>query len=327
MVLWLLFNFVFLVLAATGIHQFRKYLISRDISFKEKHLFDGTFYQVGETDIIVHEAHDANAVTVICFPGFLENQQYFTQLYQGLDITFIALNNADYHSGYYSHNPIIPEWGKQNPYPVGTIEHDAYLLCEVIENIAGNQKILLHGHSRGGAGILEAGHQKPELTAGATALLEAPVLPKATASPILERFAQIGGLYFFPIYMEFLRVIPAKYWLSEITNYPLTPRKREIISASFKLPKHGSTAIKNMVNIREWQLNTDYDVYDHFTEIRVVIAERDSVLNRSAMLRSASKGEKVKIIHTEGTNHFISVEQPDTILKASGLIPPVDTRA
>jgi len=35
----------------------------------------------------------------------------------------------------------------------------------------------------------------------------------------------------------------------------------------------------------------------------------------------------VKIIHTEGTNHFISVEQPDTILKASGLIPPVDTRA
>lgn len=68
----------------------------------------------------------------------------------------------------------------------------------------------------------------------------------------------------------------------------------------------------------------DYDVYDYFMEICVVIVEWDFVLNCFVMLCSVFKGEKVKIIYMEGINYFISVEQFDMIFKVSGLILLVD---
>ena len=49
----------------------------------------------------------------------------------------------------------------------------------------------------------------------------------------------------------------------------------------------------------------------------VVLGARDSVLGNRTMLASAEQGQArnkgVTILKTENTNHFISLEQPETI--------------
>ena len=44
------------------------------------------------------EAQDKARLTIICFPGFMETMQYFTQLYNEYDVDLIVINNIDYHN-------------------------------------------------------------------------------------------------------------------------------------------------------------------------------------------------------------------------------------
>lgn len=306
--------------AGYGVHHYRNFWLYRTQRFTEATPFDGVLYQVGQSEIIKREGSPNATRTVICFPGFLENQHYFTELYQDADVEFVAVNNADYYSGFYTRKTMTPAWGQTNPFPVSTIEHDAHLLCEVIEHLATHQDILLHGHSRGGAVILEAACQRPDLAGKVTALLEAPVLPKAKAAKGLERFVKFGGLYIFPLYMAVMRILPTHRMINERSHYPLTPRKHELLAKTPHLPRHYSTAIGNMLNIRDWQRKSEFSVYDHFHEIRIVLPERDSVLCRESMHYSASQADHIHIIETRETNHFISLEQPQTMLAAAGLL-------
>ena len=304
--------------AGYGLHQYRNFWLHRPLRFHDATPFDGTLYQVGHSEILKREGAAGTNTTLVCFPGFLESQHYFTELYADTDAEFIALNNADYFSGFYTKQTIMPDWGKQNPHPVSTIAHDAFLLCEAIENLASHDNIIVHGHSRGGAVVLEAARQRPALMEGVTALLEAAVLPQAKAAPQLERFVRYGGLYVFPMYMGLLRKLPAKWTITEKSHYPLTPRKREVLANTSRLPKRYSTAIGNMRNIRDWQQQTGYDVYNHFRDLRFLIPERDSVLCRDTMFQSASQAQHARIIETRNTDHFISLEQPATTLAALG---------
>jgi pimeloyl-ACP methyl ester carboxylesterase len=307
-------------MAGYGVHHYRNYWLHRPQRFMDATFFDGTLYQAGATDIIKREARDASAPTVICFPGFMENQHYFLELYQDANVEFIALNNADYFSGLYAKSTFTPDWNDANPHAVATIEHDAHLLCQVIENLATRDEIILHGHSRGGAVILELARQRPDLAERVTALLEAPLLPKAKPALRLERFARYGGLYLFPLYLGAMSKLPTHRMITERSHYPLTPRKRELLAGSARLPKRYSTALRNMLNIRDWQSSRDFDLYPRFKEVRIVLPEKDDVLCRTAMRWSAEQGSNVRIIETRDTNHFISLEQPHTMRAALGLV-------
>lgn len=306
-------------LAGYGVHSYRNHWLNRPQRFTAATAFDGTLYQVNHTEIIKREASATAQHTVICFPGFMENQHYFLELYAGLDVEFIALNNADYFSGLYAKTTLTPDWATLNPFEMGTIEHDAHVLCQVIEHLATCDRITLHGHSRGGAVILEAARQRPDLAARVTALLEAPLLPQARPAPKLERFARYGGLYVFPLYMGLMRNLPTHRMINDKSHYPLTPRKREIIAGSAHLPKRYSTALRNMLNIRDWQQKTPFDLYGLFSDIRIVLPQQDDVLCRTSMAHSATQHPHVQIIETRDTNHFISLEQPHTMLTAAGL--------
>ncbi len=305
--------------AGYGFHNYRNYWTHRQLAPTAATVFDGQLFQVGETDIARRHSHQQSTKTIVCFPGFLEDQRYFLELYKNSAVELIIINNADYHSAFSLKNAVTPDWGQNNPYKVSTIEHDAYILCEVIENLVSTEDILIHGHSRGAAVALEAAQQRPELMKNATALLEAPVLPQAKTVGAFDLFMKLGGYYFFPLFFGVVRNLPEKYRTSPTFVYPHTEEKRTILATSPLVPKRYKTAIINMINIAEWQKRNFYDVYSHFKEIRIVIPERDAVLSRRAMLNSALKAKNVNIIRTKGTNHFISVEQPATILAAAGL--------
>lgn len=305
--------------AAYGFHSYRNYWAHRQLAPTATAEFDGQLFQVGETDVAKRRNDNQCTKTIICFPGFLEDQRYFLELYKNSSVELIIINNADYHSAFCNKNAVTPDWGQNNPYKVSTIEYDAYILCEVMENLVSTEDILIHGHSRGAAVTLEAAQQRPELMKNATALLEAPVLPQAKTIGAFDLFMNLGGYYFFPLFFGVVRNIPEKYRTSPTLIYPHTEEKRNILANSPLVPKRYKTAIINMINITEWQKRNFYDVYNHFKEIRIVIPERDAVLSRRAMLDSALKAKNVNIIHTTGTNHFISVEQPATMLAAAGL--------
>jgi hypothetical protein len=78
-----------------------------------------------------------------------------------------------------------------------------------------------------------------------------------------------------------------------------------------------ATCVTNVKSIVDWQRRTGFDVYCHFDSITVVLGERDSSLDKTSMHVSALQGEKqnkrLSILMTKGTNHFISLEQPETM--------------
>jgi hypothetical protein len=59
------------------------------------------------------------------------------------------------------------------------------------------------------------------------------------------------------------------------------------------------------------------EAYDNFPLLTVVVGEQDTTLDNRSMLASAELGlarnSGLRIIKTEHTNHFLSLEQPDTI--------------
>ena len=301
------------LIAAYLIHNYRTYLTHRINRFDDVTLFEGSVYHAEHTDIIKKEATSESDTTVICFPGFLENQHYFLELYQDEDIEFIGINNANYYSGFVAKKTEALDSSNKNPYEMSSIEHDAFVLCQVIEKLATRENIIVHGHSRGGAVILEAGRQRPDLTQSIRAILEAPVLPKAKVSNRLEMLVKFGGFYTFPLFLNAMRRLPTKRMITERSYYPLTERKKEILSKSSQLPKQYSTAISNMHDIRNWQLLSDYDLYGNFKEITVVLPEQDSVLCRKTMHTSARAIDTVNIVETNDTNHFITLEKPEAM--------------
>jgi hypothetical protein len=58
---------------------------------------------------------------------------------------------------------------------------------------------------------------------------------------------------------------------------------------------------------------TGYDSYEHFKRVTLYVGQRDSVLCCTAMLESAAQSMAVTVVQTTGTDHFISLESPNSI--------------
>ena len=89
--------------------------------------------------------------------------------------------------------------------------------------------------------------------------------------------------------------------------------KNRIVAAIPFTPRQYATAEMNSVNIIDWQARSDYQSYEHFRRVTLFVGECDSVLCRKAMLDSAVHSQSVTVVETSGTDHFISLESPDTI--------------
>lgn len=280
--------------------------------------FHGAMLRLGDNLVCLPDrSHlDAGAVsrtTLVCFPGFLEDMRFFLDVHRDTPAHLIIINNANYQNPFRGVEASTPPWFTGNPYRLGTITHDAFCVNQVLEHMTGPERVVLHGHSRGGAVVLEAGNQRPELTGNVEAILEAAVVPRGRLYDNGEKKLQPVGFYLFPFILSLMRILPESRRLKSPMMWVSNPTKDKIVAAIPFTPRQYATAELNSADIIEWQARTGYQSYEHFKRITLVVGQRDSVLCRTAMLDSAAQSKAVNVIETRGTDHFISLESPADI--------------
>ena len=298
-----------------ALHLYRQYWTRRELPQVSRASFSGEMFRVGQTVIARRPAANGSTRTVVCHPGFLEDMRYFQALYDNDDCELVLVNNGNYHSPFDARSATQLDW-PHNPFESGTIEHDGFYMGHILENLVSGPDVTVHGHSRGGAVALEAGRQYPHLTAGARAILEAPVLPQGRAvgsgsDPVPNALMR----YLLPLALGLSRNISAEKLNRQPMMRPTNELKTELCLGVYTSARNYSTCVTNVRSIRDWQRDTDYSVYDHYPHITVVVGERDDVLDNASMIASAEAGARrnhgLKILRTEQTNHFVTLERPE----------------
>lgn len=304
-----MFKFLLLIAAAIVIHHYRgKFLYAWQPRVNDEP-FEGDLYQVGECYVAKRANASKPTQTLVCIHGFLEDMRYFTEVYQDPSIELIMINSCGYHSPFSLNNLLKPDWAVSVPYPEGSIEYDANVLAQAVENLATTKKIRLHGHSRGGAVVLEAIKQRPDLLGKLEVVLEAPILPKGKPYPALALVFNKVGLYLLPITFTLFKKIPFDIYSG--VYKPLTPRKRELLAGLMHNPKTFTTILENAHNMNEWWDHAELSLYDKVAKGTILIGAEDKVLDVRSMTASAEASHKnINVVITEGTTHFISLEAP-----------------
>ena len=296
--------------------------------------FDGEILRIGACHALVRRAAATPRATVVCVPGFLEEVWYFDGLYEDADLDCIYLNNADYHV-----TTVAPEaraqavdWDRPLPYAVGTISHDAAVLNQVLTHLVRSGPIRLHGHSRGGAVVLEAALQRPELHRRLEIeyLLEAPVLPQGRIHPSLALAATAPGLWLLPALFPLLRRLPMRQ-LGRLAFGPPHGQKLELASRLWFNARRARTVVTNVQDIQSWMRFRTTAAYEAFRDARtwILVADRDLILSRSHMVRSARQaGEAVRVVEAPATSHMLAQDAPTEIppigAAAVGVVPDPD---
>lgn len=311
---WLLI----LLLVVVLISVLRRVLANRVWAPPDGEDFRGTMLRLGENLVALPDRSHlppevVSRTTVVCFPGFLEDMRYFLEVHRDTPARLILINNANYQNPFRGTPVSTPEWFKGNPHRVGTIAHDAYCLNQVLEHMTGPGRVVVHGHSRGGAVVLEAGHQQPEQAADVEAILEAAVVPHGRLYGNGEKRLQPVGFYLFPFVLALMRVLGPSRLLNSPMMWVTNETKNAIVATIPFTPRQYATAEINSRNIIAWQASATYQYYEHYRRTTLFVGQRDGVLCREAMLASAAHSQAVTVVETSGTDHFISLESPDTI--------------
>ena len=271
--------------------------------------FDGELYQVGECYVAKRSSEKKPKQTIVCIHGFLEDMRYFTEVYNDPEIELIMVNSSGYHSPFPLENLEKPEWAENIPYPEGSIEYDAHVLTQAVENLASTNTIRLHGHSRGGAVVLQAVKQHPDQLGDKEVILEAPILPKGEPYPALAYVFNAVGLFLLPITFTLFKKVPFSAYRA--VYKPLTPHKETLLAGLLHNPKCYTTILENADNMQAWWDTTDISIYDNIKRGTILIGAEDKVLDRKSMINSAEASHSgIDVVLTEGTTHFVSLEQP-----------------
>lgn len=321
--LWLLLLFV------VSLVVYREYWYRRDLPKEHCADFEGYLFIVGKTFIARRPANNENNRAIVCFPGFLEDMRYFLDLYEGTNAELILLNNANYHCPFPEGDAVALDW-PPNPFELGSIEHDAFYLGLTLKHLVSAEEVCLHGHSRGAAVVLEAGRQYPELMKSkerlVSAILEAPVLPQArTPGNTHKPLQHLIACYFMPLFFGLSRNVSEERLLQmSFMRGPRNELKTRLCRSIFSVARNYATCVANVRSIVRWQRQMPFSTYKNFRSLTVVIGERDDSLDKKSMEASAMYGERLnpglKIVRTANTNHFISLEQPDSIRAIHGNI-------
>ena len=323
-----------IALFLVSFHIYRQYWTNKQLAQIHFGTFDvgvfdqegGDIFTVQDTVIAIQRHKDKAQKTIICFPGFTEDACYFQQVYKDSEHEIIYMGNAGYHSPFSLKASKTLNW-PVNPFELGTIEHDAFWVGQVIESLASARDIIIHGHSRGGAVALETGRQFPQFTKESVSLiLEAAVVPQGTpAGPMASKAAHIVAPYLLPLFYGMNRNISLEKLAKLPIMRPSNPLKAKLIVSSFSTPKQYKTFVKNVKNLVLWQQNTGFNLYENFSNITALIGARDDVLSCRTMIASVKEGVKIsssmQMIQTQNTNHFITLEEPHYIYDALQDLP------
>lgn len=201
---------------------------------------------------------------------------------------------------------------------MGSIEHDAFVFNLALMHRVTGQRVRAHGHSRGGAVILEAARQNPALFRDVEVILEAPVLPGGQGHPAGAGLLGAGPL---PVADHLHAAAPdRRRTLRRIRLRPLTPRKVELVRGLYFSPKTFRIVLENLISMRQWIAGHDRSIFANILNGTILVGASDRVLDRPSMLRSArTAGSGWRVVETRGTSHFVSLDQPDTVPALSAL--------
>jgi len=300
------------------IHISRQHLANKLWQPPTGEAFNGELIALGDNLVCMPDRSHLDAAeiaraTLVCFPGFLEDMRYFLEVHKDTPARLIIINNGNYQNPFDQQPASTPSWFVKPPQPLGTIAHDANCLNQVLEHMCGSEKIIVHGHSRGGAVVLEAGKQQPQRVKNIDALLEAAVVPQGRLAGNLEKKLKPVGFYLAPFIFVLMRRMPEARRRKLPMMWVTSAIKEKIVASIPFTPKQYSTAMTNNANIIDWHANSGYEYYDNYQRISLLVGQRDNVLWREAMLKSAAQAERVEVIETQGTDHFISLEKPELV--------------
>src|SRR5699024_2439048 len=166
-------------------------------------------------------------------------------------------------------------WAKpSHTVPAGSIEYDAQVLVQALENLPCSDVVRVHGHSRGGAVVVEAAALRPDLFEKVEVVLEAPVLPQGQTvtplSPVL--------IWLAPFVFALWRLMPISPLNRGAYGSLENPRKRKLISGLPFNGKRASILIENMRFMDVWMRVRQHDVYRALRRGVVLVPENDKVL-------------------------------------------------
>lgn len=316
--------FALIISLIIGVHIYRYVVLNKTFKPKSRIPFDGEIFKLG--DIVVARRRRIESEgeggaenvskTIVCMPGFMETISYFFDVYKDENAELILVNNCAYHSPIDDAMGKTPSWfDANNPYLPGTIEHDAFVFAQIVDQLATTDNVVLHGHSRGGAVILEASKLISKEKRHVAAILEAPVLPQGKArGHQMPKLLRIVMKYYMPLAFHYYRHNALAYLQFGGYRYPATDVKEKIISDYFSNPKQYKVTVTNISNIDQWAASTGFDIYNNFSDVTVLVPENDIVLDRELMYSSAAAGKHVKVVEVQAADHFISLERPEFII-------------
>jgi pimeloyl-ACP methyl ester carboxylesterase len=267
--------------------------------------FDGAVYRVGEATVLERTSKDPT-VTVVCMHGFLESFGYFLPFYSSPGIQLILIVSADYHA---PGSATTPGWARPVDAVPGTIEYDAAVLVQALENLPRTARVRVHGHSRGGAVVLEASMLRPDLFATAEVVLEAPVLPGGKPrNPI-----SAGALWLLPFLIPLWRMQPISKRNQALWGRLDNADKRRAISALPFNPRRIHTMLVNLRSIKAWSERDDAKWLSAVRGV-VLVPGDDQVLEPVSMAASAERARaRLQIVHAPESSHFVLYDAPQLL--------------
>ena len=286
----------------------RRWLLRREIPLRQAIDFDGELYRVGKGVIARRHCSDPQ-MSVIVMPGFMENFLYFTEYYADPSIELILLTSSDYHLPVNRPRFAEPAWARPGKASPGSIAADAEMLNLALKHLVRTDKVRVHGHSRGGAVVLEAARLRPDLFEAVEVVLEAPMLPQGKpcmpSSPLM--------LWATPLLLPLWQQQPINPRNRSLWGPLDNPRKRELIMGTPFTPRNAAIILTNLRDMHSWMQNTGTDIYRHVRRGAILVPHSDRILDPQAMLDSAQQAENLQVIEITGGSHFIIPDHPDSI--------------
>ena len=180
-------------------------------------------------------------------------------------------------------------------------------------NLPATDNIRVHGHSRGGAVILEAIQQWPELYENVEVVLEAPVLPDGRLSALVTAILEPVSHGMWPWLIRLINSAPSSAYGQTFFG-KMNPRKKQLLAKLFSATKDHLTIVRNIEDLMAWMERTDASVYSKIRYGTFLIPAVDRILDRQAMLASARQSPTtMRIVETEAPSHFITLDSKEWV--------------
>ena len=291
-----------------GTFFWRQWLAYQTTPQRHAEPFDGVVYQVGQAAVAERRCENPRA-TVVAMHGFAEDMRYFADYYSEKDVQLIALTSCGYHIPIEQPHYQAADWPAEPDEPEDTIEYDAQVLLQALEHLPRSNTVRVHGHSRGGAVVIEAASRRPDLFESVEVVLEAPVLPGGKA----YREISAMELWMLPFMMPFWRHQPINSRNRGAWGPLENERKRELIEGLPFNARTSGTMARNISSIESWMRERDEGLYQHLRRGTILVPERDKVLDATVMESSARAAPALDVRLVPGCSHFVLFDQPEAI--------------